>query len=828
MRIVLKCDGRTNLVFTTRTPSFSWYCESNGEYGAFQISYRIMVLDMRKNVYWDTGRVAGEECLHITYGGKALLPHTRYFWNVEVETETGLYKSEDAFFVTGLSNEDWSARWITGKSENAPAFRKHFVLEHVEEAYAFVCGLGYFQLFINGKRVGDDYYVPNQTDYGDVQYCDLKYPFNGTTKKRVKYLGYEVSRYLQVGENRVEIWLGNGWYKQEDRKIEGLFQYGELKAIFQMHMGSHCITSDESWSVYDSPVICNNIFYGEIYDAGKQSKMMRVEVTEAPNADFVLQLSPADKVMESIVPEKVSGNVYDCKKVITGAVSIRCKGIRGGKITVRYAECLNESGGLDYKSTVGYEEGDSNQIQKDIYILSGEDEEEYVPRFVWHGFRFFEIEAENAELIHIKALYIYSAVDQTSSFTCSNALLNDIHNMYLNSQKTVLHGGVPMDCPHRERLGYTGDGQISCYSAMFNFDGYAFYKKWISDILDTQNDETGFVAHTAPFMGGGGGPAWGSAVAIVPWNHYLHYGDRSVIEKSLPKIEKWIQYLKNKRNDKGLVSREENGSWCLGDWCVPIGGEWSQPCFEKLKIPSELVNTCYYIKCIRIYQNILKILEMNTYDYMLELKTAIEDLNREYLGDYYSYGVQGCDVFPLHTGAVPEDCIEKVLENLKKNIENNQFAFDTGIFGTGYMLDVLSEYGLNNYAYKLMLQTEYPSYGNMLRRGATAVCETWEGTGSQTHGGLGCFDFWLHQGLVGVKPRMEGGFKTFDIMPYFADDLTYVKGSYLTSYGYIKVEWMREDSEIVLEITVPFNTIANLRIPGKDQKLICGKTTIRI
>lgn len=823
LNIVLKCENRINPICTTKFPEFRWYFENYDGRGAFQLSYRIKVFDECENMYWDSGVVKSEDCSFVVYAGKPLLGHTKYFWNVEVETEDGVFKSEMAYFVTGLSENEWKAKWITGDFEHAPVFQKKFELSHIENpVYAFICGLGYFELYINGRRVGDDYFVPNQTDYDDVEYLNLKYPFSGKPRKRVKYLGYEVSEYLSVGENTVEIWLGNGWYKQEERSIEGTFKYGELKTIFQLHSGDFCLTSDESWLVCDGPVTYNNIYYGETFESGKKLVFSPVNLAKAPNAEFVPQLAPADKIMEEISPVRITKSIYDCGKVITGFAEIKCKGSQGGKITVRYAECLDENDELDFKSTVGYEEGDINQIQKDTFILSGDGDEVYAPHFVWHGFRYFELETENAEIIEVKAQYIYTSIEQTNSFECSDERLNEIHNIYVNSQKAAVHGAVPVDCPHRERLGYTGDGQSSSYSAMYNFDFRGFYRKWIDDILDTQNQETGFVAHTAPFTGGGGGPAWGCAVAIVPWNYYLHYGDKALLEKCLPGIEKWILYLKSRLNEKGLVYREENGSWCLGDWCVPIGTEWSEPCFDKLKLPSELVNTCFYVKCIKIYQNILEVLKIEKYDYFTEMKNATVSINREYLREFYSYGTQGCDVFPLHTGIVPEKCKEKVIKNLRENIEKNKFTFDTGIFGTGYMLDVLAENGLNDYAYKLMTQTQYPSYGYMVKNGATSVWETWEGTGSKAHGGLGCFDFWLYQELAGIKPTIKGGFKEVNISPYFCKDIGYVKAEYMTNYGKLLVSWKRKSDDIILNITVPFNITAKVLIDKDEHNVTCG------
>lgn len=831
MKIILKCEQEVNAVCVSKRPGFSWYCEDCNDEGAFQVSYQIKVYDREKVLFWDSGRIYSNESYDIEYSGKSLQGHTKYYWKVWVETDTGIYESEEAFFVTGLSENEWKAQWITGDFKNAPIFRKKFCIDMVKDTYAYVCGLGYFELYINKKRVGDDYFSPNQTDYETVRYDNLRYPQKIKTDKRLNYLGYDVTDFLTDGENIVEIWLGNGWYKQYSRsKIEGLFEYDELKMIFQMNSEDFELLSDESWQVTDGPILYNDLFYGEIYDANVdyEAEFRPVKLANVPETRFLPQIAPTDKIMEKITPVKLDNAIYDNGKNLSGFVRIKCKGEKGGKIVIKHSECISENNQLDFRSTVGYEEHDRNQIQTDTYILCGNGTEIYHPHFVWHCFRYFEIETDNAEIIDVETYYIYTSVENTNKFECSNELLNKIHKMYVNSQKVLIHGAVPMDCPHRERLGYTGDGQNSSFSAMYNFDCRNYYEKWINDILDSQNKETGYVPHTAPFRGGAGGPAWGSAVAIVPWNYYLHYGNKKLLKKSIQHIDKWILYLKQKTNEKGLVFGDDDIGWCsgaLGDWCLPLGKgiEWSVPHHDMVKLPSELVNTCMFIYCIRIYQKMLSILEFDRYDYSEELAAATEAVNNEYLDRFYSSGTQGCDVFPLFVDIVPEDSRDSVIKSLKDNIEKKDFTFDTGLFGTGYMLSVLAKNGLNDYAYKLMNQTKYPSYGYMVKKGATSVWETWEGSGSKVHGALGCFDFWLYQELAGIKPTAKGGFKEICISPYFCDDIDYVKAEYLTNYGKLLVDWKRESNNVILNVTIPFNVSAKVFVNDGEYDVACGK-----
>ena len=827
MRITLTCEQKRNPVCVSLTPVFGWTCErESAREGSVQLAYRIMVRDTQGVLCWDSGRVESDRCAFIPYGGEPLQSHSKYYWTTEVYTDGGVFQSDDAYFVTCISEGDWVADWICeDRCRNAPVFTKEFELRHrIDTAYAYVCGLGYFELYINGKKVGDDYFVPNRTDYDKVRYENLKYPFHGVTKKVCNYLGYDVASYLRVGKNKVEILLGNGWYRQTERVVEGSFVYDSLKTVFQLHCDGVVIKSDSTWRVRNSRITRNNIFYGETYAANETDDgLYPVRIARPPIGVLKPQLAPADRVRETIRPTPLPNGVYDLGKNITGFVRIKVRGQAGDRVSIYYTEMLDQAGLPDFTSTVGYEPSDRMQIQKDEYILGSSDTEEYTPHFVWHGFRYFRIVSEHAEILDAVGLYVAADAEKRGSFCCSSELLNQIHEIYVNAQISNMHGAVPSDCPHRERIGYTGDGQVSSLSAMYNYDTYNLYRKWIADIAGTQNEKTGFVAHTAPFNGGGGGPSWGSSIVIVPWNLYMQYGDPAILEENIDAIRKWIGYLKGNRNASGLVYREEEGSWCLGEWCLPTGKTWSEPQPEEIKVPNELVNSTVYIYCMQLYCKMLRILGRSDETVQKDLQEAQDAVNRAYLTDFYSNGIQGCDVFPLFCGIVPEQHEKHVFEHVLTNLREHGNHFDTGMFGTRCLLYVLDRYDRNDVALEMLGQTDYPSYGNMVKQGATALWETWEGNGSQNHTALGGFDSWFYECLAGIRPVEEhAGFGEFSVRPYFSDTLSYVHAELKTVYGILSVGWQRTAEGICLRVTVPFNTRGHIHLPHGTTDVGCG------
>lgn len=814
MQIITKCLPDT-------PPLFSWILTDCDD--RMQTAYNIQVYTPNGKVVWQSGPVESDASVNVRYIGAPLEANTRYLWKVTVSTEKGKYESDEASFITGIYDFD-KLTWVCPSSSvNSPIIHKEFHIDKVcDYATLNICGLGYFEVYINDQKVSDELMSPVRTDYGDVEYKDLKYPFLATTRKSYMYVNYEVSQYLKEGNNKISVWLGNGWYIQNDRIVEGLFIYGNnLKTAFRLVNGSDIIESDENCYWSQSPIEYDNIFYGETYDFRKDiTQTQSVCITPSPSGTPKCQLCPPERATHIYEPDFADG-IYDAKACITGFAELCLSGNSGDEVKIYFSEDKTDDGELDYTSTVGYEESDKTQIQCDTVILSGKPGEVYKPRFVWHAFRYFKICApDSVKIEDVKVHYVCTDVKQRTSFDCSSSLLNDIHKMSLNTQLTNTHGCMPMDCPHRERLGYTGDGQLSSLSVMTNFDAHTMYTKWVTDILDAQDTETGFVPHTAPFCGGAGGHGWGSAVAIVPWNMYCQYGDKEIIKKASEPIRKWIEYLVT-RQEENLITFEQPGSWCLGEWCLPSKYPWSEPHLDEIKIPSELVNTVYFILCCDIYTKICDILGNKPEEWIAKRRAASADAVNKMLSDNnYAGGEQGSNIFPLYVDIVPEESREAVLENAISRLMKNNYCFETGLAGTCFTLRVLDKYGRNDVATKMMLNTRYPSFGNMIKNGATSLWETWEGNGSRNHTAFSSADAWFTFGLAGVKAL--GGYKEFVLKPYFAPELDYLDFELESEYGTIAVHWKRCDKGIEVELTVPFNTTAHVELGGRCFDLKAG------
>lgn len=829
MTIHTKCESITKPVGVIN-PDFTWYIsECDKEY--YQKAYEIHIYN--DNIDFNTGKIESEESVRVGVSGLKLENNTKYYWTVKIYTDEGAFTSDTDWFITGLVNET-NLNWITVDEKlSAPLLRKEFTVDKIPEyAVVNVCGLGFFELYINGKKVSDDIMQPVRSDYDKVTYSNLPNGFDYETKKSVYYLSYEVSRYLVEGQNTVVLWLGNGWYREKARAtIRGDFDYGNhLKAFLKLSAENLSVETDDTWQYIDSPIIHNNFFSGEIYDATKYnpdffesgyvSDCYAYEI-DPPAARLISQLCPGEKVIRSVKAKNIKEDIFDAGEVVSGFAKIKLKGEKGEKVEIFYSEDFDGEK-LDYTSTVGYVEDDINQIQKDVYILNDEDVQVYEPRFVWHTYRYIYIKhSAKVEILDVDSLFVCSAMEKRASFNCSDQSINAIYDMYNNTVLANMHGCTPLDCAHRERLGYTGDGQLSANAAMYNYDGYHTYKKWITDIYDAQDSNSGFVPYTAPYSGGCGGHAWGSGVVTVPWHFYLQYGDKNFLKASIPYIKKWLSYLQDQKDENGFINKHVEGSWCLGDWVMPSKYPWSDPKPEAIKIPSQLVNTAYYVYCVNLYKKICNELKLEVEQiWEKERLECLSLLKNEYV---YSDGVfdeQEADVYLLFVNAVENDMADKVLDNLVQKVEKRNYTFNSGMVATELLFKVLDGLKRNDIALKMLKATEYPSFGYMLKNGATSLWETWEGTGARSHTAFTSIGAWYIYGLAGIKP--DRGYKTFTIEPYIAKELSFVDVKLETEYGEIAVKWARENETVNIEITVPFNTTATFKVNDKDVVLKCG------
>ncbi len=828
----LLCEYTSNpLGVDVAQPRFSWVIE-HSERGQFQSGYRVLVASSKKNLdsengdKWDSGKVASDESMNVVYTGSALESGKTYYWKICVwDKEENMSRwSKLASFEMGLLNpDDWKGKWIEGKGYGESTcfdpfqgkttkipygylLRKEFsVKKDMLRARVYVSGLGYYELRINGNKIGDSVLEPGWTDY----------------KKRVLYSAYDVSKYLRKGKNVIGIMLGNGRYIKA-------YGYGSPRALLQLNVEftdatTESVVTDESWKMGQSPITENSIYNGEVYDARLEesgwdipfyddSDWDQARKAEGPGGKLVSQASfPPIKVTKIIQPVEISNPkpgvyVYDFGQNFTGWVRLCLSGTRGSKVNIRYTELLREDGMLNAVPNRGAK-------ATDTYILKGEGKEVYEPRFTYHGFRYVEVTGFPGTPIleSVEGRVVHSAVEPTGAFICSNPLINRIHKNVLWGQLSNLMS-IPTDCPQRdERMGWMGDAQLVAEEAIYNFDMAGFYTKFLEDIGDSQAED-GSVPDVVPAYWSlyPADPVWGTACVIIPWYLYQYYGDRRILQKYYSGIKRWVDFLSSKAVNHILSYGK------YGDWCPPAH-------IKPVDTPIELTSAWYYYHDALILSKIARILgESDEAKKYSQLSSKIKEaFNKKFFkDDHYATGGQTCNVLPLFLDMVPEDKQEAVLKNLIDDIVAARGThLNTGIVGTRYILDVLTKYGRVDIAYELAVQTTYPGWGYMLREGATTLWERWEhlvggGMNSHNHIMFGSIDAWFYKVLAGINIDPAGpGFRRIIIKPYLVGDLNHVSASLKTIKGMVSSNWKKSGRSLVLAVTLPVNTEAKVSVP---------------
>ncbi|WP_295122507.1 family 78 glycoside hydrolase catalytic domain [uncultured Chitinophaga sp.] len=838
----LKCGYLINpIAIESQHPIISWQLTSVN-FAKRQKAYHILaassisLLDKNIGDLWDSHKVNSSNSTQVIYQGKPLSSRKKVYWKVMVWDEKNVQSdwSSAATWSMGLLNAaDWKAKWIgsvidqnpdTAITYPAPFFRKDFtVKKEIKQAIVYVSGLGFYELFINGKKVGDQVLAPAVSNYDKRQLKNLLYPYDDQSTQRVYYNTFDITSSIIPQNNALGIILGDGWYNQRDRTVEGKMWYDVPKLIFQMEITytdgtSDLIVSDNKWKTSNGPLLKSGIFTGEKYDARSElgawnkpayddSKWKYSIIAKPPTGPLHSQTAPFDKVLRTLTPVfdgRVKDSVYQyhLDETVAGWAALRVKGKAGSEIKIRY---ISEEG-EDYG-------------QYDHYILKGDGIEIWEPKFTWHAFRKIEVYSKDVVLDSesIKVKDVHTDVALNGSFECSNFFMNKINTAYLTTQKANFHGSISSDCPHRERLGYTGDGQVAMESALLSFDMPQFYNKWLIDIDDARNHKTGFVTHSAPFGGGGGGPAWGSAYVIMPWLYYTYYNDTTILKQHYVGMKQWVAYLKTRTNENGLIIKEEPDGWCLGDWCTP----------SDIQLPEPLVNTAYFYYVTDLMTRVARILgESGDESEFSSLAQKIKiDFNKAYYNastKTYWEGRQGADVFALAFGLVPKAKYGAVFNSLINHLAKLDYHFDTGILATPLLLKVLSENDRDDIAYKIMNQKDKPGFGYLLDGKNSTLWEEWAGGGSHSHPMFGSVIEWLYSGIAGIKQDTAGaGIKHFIIKPNPVGDLTYCKSSYNSLFGIVRSEWkIGEGGNLEILIEIPANTSATFVLPGELMKLV--------
>lgn len=726
-----------------------------------------------------------------------------------------------------LKNENWiQASTVC----DAPYFRKTFWADRPDKAQIAICGLGFYELYINGNKLNDEFFIPVTSDYHPRDMSDFLYPITGNFNHRTYYDIYNIEEYLLDGENVIAIALGNGWYNQKERIVEGYQSFGQPKLTFRLELFGEknmTVLSDETMRWHSSEVTFNNLFYGEKQDlhlklAGWQfpdfddSGWEKAAAVSPLETKMNVSDCPGDKVIRTLVPQKIysdaNRSIYDAGENLSGWVVLNGLIENGETVRIRHADALTADGELDFNPC-----GGPGQIQTAEYTGNGRVETIH-PKFSWQAFRYFEMTGvfEGYGDAPLLCAVVHADIKQTSSFHCSNETLNWLYEAYIRTQLTNIHAGVPLETPDRERLGYTGDGQLGCHTAMLTLDVEKLYRKWIQDILDCQDKISGRVQHTAPFQGGGGGPAgWGAAIVEIPYRYYLHYNDITVLNTCFTPMLHWFQYLESRSKD-GLVVCGEPGGWCLGEWNTP----------QEVSIPAPFVNTYFYVKSLLTAAQIAEILDLP--DESIRLFQKAEQKKEALKNHYYneaenSYcgGVQAADAFAADIGLGNREMLCAL--NRKYSLMNE---FDTGIFGTDILIRVLFENGFAQTAFRLLISDGMASYDRMRREGATTLLESWSDKHeSRNHPMFGAVIRYLFTNFLGIK---YCGQKDVKIKPDIVDGLNYAEGKITTIHGTIEVKYIKTGEKIEFFIQSPNTMNTVLEIADRTLQIEPGRNSIII
>ena len=812
-------------------PRLSWQLSmpENGQQTAWQVlaATRPELLKEQEADLWNSGKVVSDQSTQVAYGGKTVPSCTEVWWKVRVWDRHGRASawSKPAHWETGLAPDEWQASWIgsplppqkTGGPNPAYYFRREIDLPAPSHhARAYISGLGYYELYINGKKVGDHVLAPNLSNYGCRDTGSFPFEEVRNMSCRIYYETFDISPYLQKGTNTLGIIVGNGFFFRNEDSLNKIFSYGLPRTIARFEIetdtGKMTLVTDTAWHTTTGPILHNGVFTGEIYDARREmpgwarpnyddSSWSPAVIRKAPGGRLTGQITPPDRMIRQVQPvtvKRVNDSIlrYDLGEMITGWARIVAKGKKGRRILLRFIEEQGPQYG-----------------QSDSYILQGQGMEVWQPRFTWHAFRYVElISYPLPDTVQLTGMVVSTDIKNTGFFECSNDIFNKINDNFIRTQQDNMHGGVPTNCPHRDRRGYLSDGQTAAPAALYNFDMSAFYTKWIDDIADGQNKVTGFIPHTIPFHGSWGNLSWNSAYIILPWYMYLYYGDTTIVKKHWEGMKKYIGYLERHLTPSCIVNTSP-----FTEWGLP----------QPNTLPRGLVSTAFFYHDLQIMSRLAGILgKSNDKSYFDTLAEKVKQgFNKTWLDNkqmtYYT-GRQGANVLALGFGLVPEELVDKVFETLVNHLTyDTEGHFDTGTLGTPLLLQVLARHGRNDLAYTLMNQKDYPSFGLEILRGSTTLWETWSGNFSHSHPAFGSVCQWFYNTLAGILPDPgRPGFRHFLIRPLPVADLSVVSASTTSPYGRITSSWHVEDNDLFLDVTVPPNSTATVMLPAPEESKV--------
>lgn len=859
------------------SPRFSWTITSDSR-DVMQKSYRILVASSPEALYagkgdlWDSGEVQSEQSIWVPYGGDKLRPGARCYWKVKVSTNKGDAWSDVAEWGQGLSGEvNWRGRWI-GYDAASPwdvedshsrlssrYLRTEFSVgeKPVKRATLHLCGLGMYDLFINGDTIGDQVLAPAVSDY----------------RRTVIYNTHDVASNIKSGANAIGVTLGNGRYytMHQNYKKHKITNFGypklRLNLVIEYADGSvQRVNSDESWRLTaDGPVRSNNEYDGECYDARKSlgnwtlpgyddSSWRHADRAEIPYGTLRANTASNMKVMKRLAPVSIrrnaNGYLVDFGENCAGWVKFRVPTlVQGDTVKIRYAEILTcDSLNLDVENL-------RHALSTDTYIASGDDAGDWwSPRFSYHGFRYAEVTGISVlNTGDIMAEVIYDEMDDAGTFESSDSTLNKV---LANARRGISsnYKSVPVDCPQRdERQPWTGDHNMGAWGENFLFDNSRLYAKWADDMREAQRED-GCVPDVCPAFYNyyTSDMTWSSTFPVVCDMLYRQTGDIQPIAKNYAAIKKWMRHIRDNYTTKeGLIRADK-----YGDWCVPPESPELIHSADSTRITDQtLIASAYYFKMSHLLADFARLLGFdNDADEWLEDADAVKDaFNQRFLtvkwgtslaaephtlypdSVFYGNNTMTSNILPLAFDMVPDSCRKEVEKNLINTIiAVNGGHVSCGVIGVNWLMRELSRMGRGDVAYLLASSTSYPSYGYMIEKGATTIWELWNGdTASRKMNScnhvmmLGDLIAWYYRDLAGINPA-EPGYKRIMLRPDFSiPDLSHVAATYNTPYGMIGSDWTKTPMRLDWTIAVPCNTVAEVWLPAGKVNADGGKLARR-
>jgi alpha-L-rhamnosidase len=846
----LRCERLTDpMGIDAKEPRLSWQISSN-QRNVQQTAYQIIVSSSKEKLVksegdlWNSGKVNSSQTLNVAYSGKDLMSKTQYYWKVKVFTTKGeSVWSETAHWSMGLlvKNDRWGS-WI-GYDKASPwdsitqwsrlsarYFRKEFQQVGImKRATVYICGLGLYELYINGNKIGDQVLAPAPTDY----------------RKTVLYNTYDVTKNMNKDKNAIAVVLGNGRFftMRQNYKTQKHNTFGFPKLFLQLEIEytdgkKLIIMSDERWKLnVDGPIRTNNEYDGEEYDATKEfpgwtnpgfndNNWMNAEFVDAPQGELAAQLQEPVKVMKKIKPvalKVVNGKyILDMGQNFSGWLQIKVNGKRGDKVQLRFAESLQPNGEL-------YVANLRDARVTDLYALKGTGTETWHPTFVYHGFRYVEITGWPGKPVpeNFEGHVVFDDLSTTGTFASSNETINAIHrNAWWGIASN--YKGMPIDCPQRnERQPWLGDRAQGAYGESFLFNNASLYAKWLNDIEQSQTDE-GAIPDVAPAFWNyySDNVTWPGTYILVAEMLYKQFGDASSIVKHYASMKKWMNYMKNSYMKDFIVTKDK-----YGDWCVPPERlDLIRSSDSMRTTDGELLSTASYYHLLQVMKKFAALSgnsqDVKNYDQLADnIRNAFDKKFYNHQKGWYANNTVTANLLPLYFGITPDNLKKDVFNNIynKITVENNMHI-STGVIGTQWLMRGLTNFDHPDVAFALASNKTYPSWGYMVEQGATTIWELWNGNtanpqmNSQNHVMLlGDLLIWLYENIAGIKSdENDVAFKKIIMKPCLPAGLQFVNASYESAYGLIKSNWKKNTTTFEWEVSIPSNTSAVIYIPAKS------------